>query len=154
LQGVLLDFSIQSNTGEISGDDGNRYTFSGDHWLDSGTPVSGTKVDFVGGEDSTALKIYRAQTGSVARPLENSGTKSRVAAGVLAILLGGLGVHKFYLGYHGIGVLYLLIGTVGWILFFPPIVLGVVALVEGIVYLTKSDEEFENTYVLNQRKLF
>ena len=114
----------------------------------------GTKVDFVGGEDSTALKIYRAQTGSVAHPLENSGTKSRVAAGVLAILLGGLGVHKFYLGYHGIGVLYLLIGTVGWILFFPPIVLGVVALVEGIVYLTKSDEEFENTYVLNQRKLF
>lgn len=60
--------------------------------------------------------------------------KSRIAAGVLALLLGGIGVHKFYLGKIGLGILYLLFS---WT-FIP----GVIALIEGIIYLCSSDETF------------
>ena len=62
----------------------------------------------------------------------------RLTAGILAILLGGLGVHKFYLGKMGLGVLYL---CFTWT--FIPWVVGII---EGIIYLTKTDEEFEAKY--------
>jgi TM2 domain-containing membrane protein YozV len=57
---------------------------------------------------------------------------SKVAAGLLAILLGGLGVHRFYLGDLGLGLLYALFSWSG--------VPSVIGLIEGIVYLAKSDE--------------
>jgi len=60
--------------------------------------------------------------------------KSRVAAGILGILLGGLGVHKFYMGKIGMGILYLVFC---WT-FIP----GLVGLVEGIIYLCETDEKF------------
>jgi len=60
--------------------------------------------------------------------------KSRVTAGVLALLLGFLGVHKFYLGQIGLGVLYLIFA---WT-FIP----ALIAFIEGILYLVMSDEEF------------
>ena len=87
-------------------------------------------------------------------------TKSKVVAGILAILLGGLGIHKFYLGYIVPGIILLvasiisavtaiiLIGLVG--LF----VIGTICLIEGILYLTKSDEEFHETYVVNRKAWF
>lgn len=61
--------------------------------------------------------------------------KSKVAAGVLGILLGGLGIHKFYLGKTGKGILYLVFC---WT-FIPEIV----GIVEGILYLTSSDYNFQ-----------
>jgi TM2 domain-containing membrane protein YozV len=60
--------------------------------------------------------------------------KNRVVAGVLAILLGGIGVHKFYLGKVGLGVLYLL--------FCWTAIPAFIALIEGIIYLVQSDQEF------------
>ena len=66
------------------------------------------------------------------------GGKSKATAGILAILLGGLGIHKFYLGRTLMGLLYFFFC---WT-FIP----GVVGLVEGIIYLTLSDEEFERRY--------
>lgn len=60
--------------------------------------------------------------------------KSRIVAGVLALLLGGFGVHRFYLGQIGRGMLYLL--------FFWTCVPGIIALVEGIVYLCGSEAAF------------
>ena len=70
--------------------------------------------------------------------------KNKVAAGVLAILLGGLGIHKFYLGYSKEGGIMLAVWLVGLIftLGIASGVMGVIGLVEGILYLTKSDEEF------------
>ncbi|WP_254279677.1 zinc-ribbon domain and TM2 domain-containing protein [Haloarcula marina] len=62
----------------------------------------------------------------------------RVTAGIFAILLGGLGVHHFYLGNVGLGVLYL---CFSWT--FIPALVGVI---EGIIYLTKTDEEFQRQY--------
>ncbi len=66
------------------------------------------------------------------------GGKDRVTAGILAILLGTLGVHKFYLEQSGQGLLYLCFSWTG-----IPALLG---LIEGILYLTKTDEEFEHRY--------
>lgn len=60
--------------------------------------------------------------------------KSRIAAGVLAILLGGIGVHKFYMGKIGMGILYLLFCWTG--------IPALIGLIEGIIYLTESDEKF------------
>jgi hypothetical protein len=58
--------------------------------------------------------------------------KSRVAAGVLGIVLGGLGIHRFYLGYVGIGIAQIAVTLVtcglGWIWGF----------IEGILILTGS----------------
>jgi len=64
--------------------------------------------------------------------------KSKSTAAILAFFLGGLGVHKFYLGQAGWGIAYLLLC---WT--FVP---AVVALVEGIVYLSTSDEAFHQKY--------
>ena len=64
--------------------------------------------------------------------------RKRVAAGVLAILLGGLGVHKFFLGKIGQGLLYLL--------FFWTAIPAIIGLIEGIIYLTTSDEDFAARY--------
>lgn len=60
--------------------------------------------------------------------------KSKITAGLLALLLGGLGAHKFYLGKIGAGIAYLLFC---WT-FIP----AVVALVEGIIYLVQDDRAF------------
>lgn len=68
-----------------------------------------------------------------------SGSKDRVTAGILALLLGGIGAHKFYLGETGLGILYL---CFSWTLI--PALIG---FIEGILYLTKSDEEFQRAYV-------
>jgi hypothetical protein len=64
--------------------------------------------------------------------------RSRIVAALFALLLGGFGAHRFYLGQPGMGVLYLVFC---WT-FIP----AVVALVEGIVFLTQSDETFAAKY--------
>ena len=78
-------------------------------------------------------------------------SKDKVAAGLLAIFLGSLGLHKFYLGgkqQKTAGIVMLVISIVGSCAFFiGPVVMGIIALIEGIVYLTKDDSEFQTTYV-------
>ncbi len=72
----------------------------------------------------------------------------KVVAGVLAILLGSLGIHKFVLGYTTEGIIQIVLSiiTCG--------VAGIVPFIEGIIYLTKTDEEFYNTYQLNKKGWF
>ncbi|MBX0295567.1 NINE protein [Haloarcula nitratireducens] len=65
--------------------------------------------------------------------------KDRVTAGIFALLLGSFGVHHFYLGNTTFGVLYLCLFWTG----LP----GIAGIVEGIIYLTKTDEEFQRQYV-------
>lgn len=83
-------------------------------------------------------------------------TKDHVAAGLLAIFLGVFGVHKFYLGYHTTGFIMLGVTILGSLLAIG-IAAGVVWLIgviEGIIYLTKSQSEFEQLYVFNKREMF
>ena len=152
MKGHVLDFSIQSGSGAISGVDGGRYTFDGADWKGTGVPVRGMAVDFEA-NGSVAKSVY------VAIGTQAPGSKSKVTAGVLALLVGSFGIHKFYLGFTGPGLLYLLVNTIGlaitWLLaFIPNIALGVMAFIEGIIYLTKSDEEFEQLYVVQKKRWF
>ena len=72
----------------------------------------------------------------------------KILAGVLAIMLGGFGVHKFILGYTKEGVLQILMS------FFSCGLAGIIPFVEGIIYLTKSDEEFYQIYQVGRRPWF
>lgn len=71
----------------------------------------------------------------------------KVIAGILAILLGYLGIHKFYLGYTKEGVIQLLLGIMFGIG-------GIIGIIEGIIYLTKSDQDFYQTYQVGKRGWF
>lgn len=80
---------------------------------------------------------------------------SKVAAGVLGILLGALGIHKFVLGYPIAGLIMLLVSIVGSFCFFiGPIVMSVIGLVEGILYLCMDDRQFQKTHGRHQRPWF
>lgn len=99
-----------------------------------------------------------------ASPVAVSQAKDKkMVAGILGILLGSLGIHKFYLGYTNEGIIMLLITVVGGgiggtltcgllapVAFVP----WVIGLVEGILYLTKSDEEFAATYIVGKKPWF
>jgi len=76
------------------------------------------------------------------------GAEKKIVAGICGILLGGLGVHKFILGYTKEGIIQIVITlvTCGFG--------SLIGLIEGIIYLTKSDEDFVNTYVTNKRGWF
>ncbi|MCY7406714.1 MAG: TM2 domain-containing protein [Alkalinema sp. CAN_BIN05] len=73
------------------------------------------------------------------------GADKKISAGICGILLGGFGVHKFILGYNTEGIIMLvaLLFTCGFS--------SILGLVEGIIYLTKSDEEFVETYINNKK---
>jgi len=86
---------------------------------------------------------------------------NKIPAGICGILLGGLGVHKFILGYTNTGVLMLLVTVVGTLLgfftcitFFAATAMSIIGLIEGIIYLTKTDEEFVRLYVDGRKEWF
>ena len=82
--------------------------------------------------------------------------KEKLVAVILAILLGWLGIHKFYLGYTTEGII-MLVGSlvVGGITCGAGAgVVSVIGIIEGVLYLTKSDEEFQKTYVTNKKAWF
>jgi TM2 domain-containing membrane protein YozV len=76
------------------------------------------------------------------------GADKKITAGICAILVGWLGVHKFILGYTTEGVIQLVLGllTCG--------LTNIISIVEGVIYLTKSDEEFVRTYIQNKKGWF
>ncbi|HMC00097.1 MAG TPA: NINE protein [Flavobacteriaceae bacterium] len=85
-----------------------------------------------------------------------TGDNKKILAGVLAILLGAFGVHKFILGYNKEGIIMLVITLILGIITcgIAASAMGIVSLIEGIIYLTKSDEEFYNTYQVGKRPWF
>lgn len=72
----------------------------------------------------------------------------KMVAGIVAILIGSLGIHKFILGYTKEGIIQLVASfvTCG--------IAGIIPFIEGIIYLTKSDEEFYNTYQVGKKGWF
>ena len=104
-----------------------------------------------------SLETHVAELPQSERPKAGTaGQQSRLAASLLAIFLGWLGVHKFYLNYNKEGLILVLCSIVGGILTFGVafFAVAVFGLAEGIIYLSKSEKEFQTTYVLNKRPWF
>ncbi len=87
--------------------------------------------------------------------------EKKMTVGIVAILLGGLGIHKFILGFNNAGIIMLVASLAGSItgscLVLPlvaPFAMGVVGIIEGVIYLTKSDEEFYHEYAVNKKEWF
>jgi TM2 domain-containing membrane protein YozV len=82
----------------------------------------------------------------------NPRASNKIPAGIFGILLGGLGIHKFILGYTGAGLITLLISILSCGILAP--VMHLIGLIEGIIYLCKSDDDFVRTYVDGRREWF
>lgn len=105
----------------------------------------------------THLMATYTGPGNPIPPDRSQANSKKMAAGLCGILLGvaglgWLGVHKFILGYNKAGLIMLLsslltCGIVG-------IAMTVISIIEGIVYLTKSDDEFYETYMVRQKEWF
>jgi len=83
---------------------------------------------------------------------KNNEDSKRVIAGILAIVLGPFGVHKFILGYTTQGVIMLAVTIVTCGI--GATVTSIIGLIEGVIYLTKSDEEFIQMYQTNKKEWF
>ena len=122
--------------------------------------MSEEKKDF-GDKAEDAAKDFKEEAKKTADEFKEGiqsagGDNKKILAGILAIVLGGFGVHKFILGYN----------KEGFILLGVTIILGaitcgigasaawIIGLIEGIIYLTKSDEEFYNTYQVGSKPWF
>lgn len=76
---------------------------------------------------------------------QRMGADKKTIAGILAIIVGGFGIHKFILGYQREGIIMLLVSVLSC--FTLAGVMHVIGIVEGIIYLTKTDEDFVRTYI-------
>ncbi len=96
---------------------------------------------------------YHYHVASSAPPsVSGRATKDKTTAGVLALLLGGLGVHHFYLGNIGLGIMYFIIWFFGFITAFVVVGLffvwipGMLAFIEAIIFFTKPEAQFQRNY--------
>jgi TM2 domain-containing membrane protein YozV len=85
----------------------------------------------------------------------------KLAAGITAITVGALGIHKFVLGYHTEGALVLSLSLVslvgGACCVFPfigTLAFAAIGLAEGVIYLSMSDAEFARTHLTGRRPWF
>ena len=101
------------------------------------TPVAGSGYQPMQAVNPGAMTDWKAM-----------GADKKITAGICAILVGWLGVHKFSLGYTTEGIIHLVLGVVSCGL------TSIISIIEGIIYLTKSDEEFVRTYIQNKKGWF
>jgi len=142
VRGKVLSFN--GSTGLISGDDAKRYRFSvSDLMGDTVFVPAGSTVDFEASGDG-AVSIYVLATAL--------GEKNRYVAALLAcpFLLGMLGLHKFYMGRVWAGVV-MLVGTC--LIITSPLV-GIIAFIEMLIYLIRSDQSFYEDYVAGNKSWF
>ena len=85
-------------------------------------------------------------------PLQIPGADKKLPAGLCGILLGALGVHKFILGYTQAGIIMAAVSvlTCG----FASPIMGIIGIIEGIIYLTKTDQQFVDEYIVHQKPWF
>lgn len=79
-------------------------------------------------------------------------SNKKIAAGICGILLGSFGVHKFILGMTTPGVIMILItlltcGIGGF-------ATSIIGIIEGVIYLTKTDDEFYRDYIVGRKEWF
>lgn len=90
------------------------------------------------GGDAPVTSNIDANANINTNPQVGGMSQKRLAAALFAFFLGGLGIHKFFLGQIGMGILYLLFCWTG-----IPIIVGII---EGILYICMSDADFEAKY--------
>ena len=130
-------------------------------WMRQGRVSLQTQVRPEAGGDWRPLSTYPELNPATSLPplpppsFSDQASK-KIPAGVCGLILGSLGIHKFILGYTTSGVIMLLVTIVGGFLTcgLSSIVMYVIGLIEGIVYLTKTDEEFIRTYVDGRKEWF
>jgi TM2 domain-containing membrane protein YozV len=150
MRGEIIDFSFQTGTGIISSIKGDRFLFIGSEWKGTGFPERGLLIDFEP-RGNYAYQIY---------PLKfTNKSKDKLVAGLLALFLGCFGIHKFYLGFPVPGLIFLLINTTGiplnCVTFGMPIVTtAMISFIEGIIYLSKTDSDFYQSYVIDKKEWF
>ncbi|WP_428087366.1 TM2 domain-containing protein [Candidatus Thioglobus sp.] len=147
MKGKILEYNEEGRNGIISADDGSRYKLDISEWKGSSIPKAGNKVDFsVNGENAASIYAESALA---------DGASKRIIAALFAFFLGVFGAHKFYLGRTKEGVIMLLVFLLGFVLFgLPSLIIAIIAFVEFVLYLIKSDEQFEQLYVLDKKAWF
>lgn len=159
----------------IIGADGRQYgPVSGEQirqWIREGRANGATQVQAAAGGDWKPLAGMPEFADAFASsappyttpPVANAASRAqnKIAAAICGILLGGLGVHKFILGYNNAGIIMLAVSVGGTILgfltcitFVAPWAMSIIGLVEGIIYLTKTDDEFVRIYVDGKKEWF
>lgn len=148
MRGKIL-FIDASGHGVITADDGRRYTFAPEDLLGAGQPACiGSPVDFEV-EGTSAVRIYPDL------PFVAVVNGNRIVAAFLAAFFGSFGIHKFYYGANGAGIIMLLLTVFGWpLLFVPPLIVYVISLIEAVIYLTMSDGNFYYRYLIRKRGWF
>ncbi len=134
-------------------------------WIAEGRARSETLIQAEGTAEWKPLAAFAELSGAAPPPISalppgygpvagnvSARASNKVAAGICGILLGGFGVHKFILGYTGAGLIMLLITLLTCFLAAP--IFHIIGLIEGIIYLTKSDEEFVRIYVDGRKEWF
>ena len=74
------------------------------------------------------------------------GAEKKITAGILGILLGWVGAHRFYLGDMTGGIIRLLLSCIG--------VGYIIGIIEGVIYLTKTDQQFVDEYIVGKKAWF
>ena len=113
-------------------------------------------IEFAGAPSAPGLPPMTGQAVVDQQQMMKNRASNKLAAGICGVLIGGLGVHKFILGYTTEGVIMLLTSVVVSIFTCGAGygVMHVIGIIEGIIYLTKTDEEFVRTYVDGRKGWF
>ena len=148
MRGQVLGVDTRTGDGIVAGEDGRRYSFKPDDWAARGEPAIGMLVDFESHENR-ALTIFPVPgtspppaAAAAAAPAGERSDRNKYVAAILAFLLGPLGIHRFYLGRIGSGILMLVLSCtlIGLILSVPW------ALIDMVRYLVMSEREFAARY--------
>jgi TM2 domain-containing membrane protein YozV len=148
MRGQVLGVDPRTGEGIVAGQDGQRYRFAPEDWAHRNEPAIGIEVDFEAANDR-ALSVFpmptapgprRAVPPATVTPPTND--RNKYVAAVMAFVIGTLGIHRFYLGRTGSGIVMLVLSitVIGLVISAPW------ALIDMIRYLMMSDEEFAARY--------
>ena len=165
MQGQILDYSVQNNSGIITTQEGQRYQFEGSEWKDASVPSRGMEVDFDVDANNQAIGVYKALRSTNTVKLGSSGSKgkSKIVAGLMALFLGIFGVHKFYLGFTLPGLIYLMCSWIFMMLagvtdedifLIPTLIIYMFSSIDAVIYFTRTDEDFQRIYVEDKKQWF
>ncbi len=119
VKGTILDYTIQTNVGIISGDDGQRYSFQGAQWRETEKyPTKGMRVDF-SPQAGNAIAIYEVRdkqnlgsaTAGSQRPLAYQGYYRSSDESTFGGVCGGL-AHKWNVSRGGLQFGFLILALI------------------------------------------